>query len=301
MTTTAKKKSVQLREIFYRKGKPVVHVTPPTPSAARILERAGFEYIFVGGDATMANMTGRPGTEIDLFEKLWIGKLFIESVSLPVLMDADELGRRGPSYIRRVVREYIKLGLAGLDIDDRLLKEEDEISTAGAYVREATIGEVMPIENMVAKVRTASEARNEFDPDFVIRVRCYAYEGGTFQGEEGEREVIQRGRAYAEAGADVLYIGGPRSIDEIKRIVDAIPVPVTGPYGWLSPEGAKEAGLCEIRYPYELEHAMHAAGWDYMVDIQKRGMEAIKEFKEKNLDNPYASMARTPLSPSRPT
>jgi methylisocitrate lyase len=299
--TTGKKKSVQLRELFYRKGKPVIHVTPPTPSAARILERAGFEYIFVGGDATLANMMGRPGTEVDLSEKLFIGKLFVDSVDLPVLMDADDVGRRGPAYIRRVVKEFIALGLAGLDMDDRLLKEDEGVTTSGAYVREAPIKEVMPMEDMVEKVRVAAEARKELDPDFVIRVRCYAMEFGAFEGEEALQEVSRRGHAYAEAGADVLYIGGPRSIDEIKRVVNVVPVPVTGPYSWLSPEGAAEAGLCEIRYPYELERVMHATGWDYMVDIQNRGLKAIEEFREKYKDSPYAGTGRAPLASATKT
>ena len=63
--------------------------------------------------------------------------------------------------------------------------------------------------------------------------------------------------------------------------------PVTAPAYWLSPQEAEEIGLRELRYPYELAGAIYSGGWAHIREVRSRGIEAIKEFKERNKDNPY--------------
>ena len=88
-------RSKKAREIFYRKGDPLVAISAPSPLAARMLERAGFEYIFLGGEATFGTMIGTPGSYLDTSEKVAIAKYFVKAVNIPVIMDCDEVCRAG--------------------------------------------------------------------------------------------------------------------------------------------------------------------------------------------------------------
>jgi 2-methylisocitrate lyase-like PEP mutase family enzyme len=74
---------------------------------------------------------------------------------------------------------------------------------------------VIPIEEMVQKIKAAADARE--DQDFVIIARTDA------RTNHGLDEALRRGKAYAEAGADVLFIESPESVDELRRINEAFP------------------------------------------------------------------------------
>ena len=285
MTTATQKRSARLKELFSGKGKLIVQVSAPTPSGAKLLERAVYDYIFIGGDVTLVSMTGMPGMSIGLPDRLRIAKLFVGAVGLPVLMDADDMSSRDHQYVRRAVPEYIKAGLAGIDMDDRLVRRRrsSELVFRGGYYREPDVAETISLEAMREKISAAVEAKAPLDPDFVIRARCYVLQTGT----GGTQEVIRRFRAYREAGADMLYVLGIKTKEQIKEIVQEVDAPVTTPAYWLSPQEAEEIGLRELRYPYELAGAMYSGGWAHITEVRSRGIEAIKEFKERNKDNPY--------------
>ncbi|MFT4065539.1 isocitrate lyase/phosphoenolpyruvate mutase family protein [Paraburkholderia sp.] len=275
------RKSTRLRQIFSRKGQPVMHVaSAPTAYAARMIEKAGFEYIFLGGDVTFGTMLAMPGTYLTMTEKVFIAKFFVRAVSLPVVMDCDEVCGRGPAFLERAVEEYIGIGLAGMDIDDRIFPEG---SGAANVDREHGIRMgVVPTEEMVEKIRAASLIRQKLDPDFVIRVRCY-----DFHGDTPLEKIIERLQRYEEAGADVLYLGGVSSPEDTRTTVSALKVPCTVPATWMTYELASKLNLCEYRQPYELEMAMHAAGWEFLSDFQKNGTDAVRRLRERFLGNPY--------------
>ncbi len=282
MTTTNKKASTRVREAFFRKGKPIFGISAPTPFGAKLLERAGFEYLFIGGDATMAPMLDIQGTgEIDMTTSIMLGRTFAEAVDIPIVMDVD-VGFGGPTQVAKIVREYIRVGVAGIRIEDGIVR----------YLRDKVQGgvhdEVTSAEEMVLKVEAASDARNELDPDFLIIARsdCHFAEG-----YRGVEEVIERARAYNKAGADVLFTTSARGDDpkgHIRTVVQGVaPMPVSVPGNGMDVDEGAELGVAEIRYPYELLRAMHSAGWDHIVDIKNRGVQAINEWREKNKDNPY--------------
>ena len=143
---------------------------------------------------------------------------------------------------------------------------------------------------MVLKVEAASDARNELDPDFLIIARsdCHFAEG-----YRGVEEVIERAKAYNKAGADVLFTtSATRAQGDVKehlrKVVQGVaPMPVSIPGNGMDVDEGAELGVAEIRYPYELLRAMHSAGWDHIVDIKNRGVEAINDWRERNKDNPY--------------
>jgi 2-methylisocitrate lyase-like PEP mutase family enzyme len=285
--------SKKMREIFNRKGDPVVCISAPTPLAARLLERAGFEYIFLGGEATFGTMVGTPGSYLDTTEKVGMGKYFVKAVSIPVIMDCDEVCGRGPAFIERAVEQYTDIGLAGMDIDDRVLPEE---SGAGQTEHEHEIDSVVSIDEMVAKIEAGAAVKRSVDPDFVLRVRCYEF-GNRVPPDWPLEKTIERLQAYEKAGADILYLGEIGSPEDVDACVKATNVPCTVPGMWVTYDIAKELGLCEARYPYELVMAMNSAGWEFLTDFKKRGLQASADIRERLKGNPYmaeAGHANTP-------
>ncbi|MCE2466250.1 MAG: isocitrate lyase/PEP mutase family protein, partial [Dehalococcoidia bacterium] len=201
----------------------------------------------------------------------------------PIVMDVD-VGFGGPTQVAKIVREYIRNGVAGIRIEDGIVR----------YLRDKVQGgvhdEVTSAEEMVLKVEAASDARNELDPDFLIIARsdCHFAEG-----YRGVEEVIERAKAYNKAGADVLFttsaVKAQGDVKEhIRTVVQGVaPMPVSIPGNGMDVDEGAELGVAEIRYPYELLRAMHSAGWDHIVDIKNRGVQAINEWRERNKDNPY--------------
>jgi 2-methylisocitrate lyase-like PEP mutase family enzyme len=279
--TRQEKASTRLRRIFSRKGKPVMHVaSAPSAYAARMIEKAGFEYIFLGGDVTFGTMLAMPGTYLTMTEKLFIAKFFVRAVNIPVVMDCDEICGRGPAFLERAVEEYMAIGLAGMDIDDRIFPQGQGAANVD---REHGIRMgVVSTEEMVEKLHAANAVRNARDPEFVIRVRCYDFHGGT-----PLKETVKRLQQYEDAGADVLYLGGVASPEDTRAVLKELRVPCTVPATWMTYDIARELGLCEYRQPYEMEMAMHSAGWEFLTDFQKRGNAAVKDLRAKYKGNPF--------------
>ena len=261
-------------------------------AAAKQLERAGFEYIFIGGDATLSYMLGVPGSYLGLFERLWLAKFFNEAVDLPVLVDCDHLATGGAIHAAKTAEELIKIGIAGMDLDDRVLPVgagDGPTAGSGGLVREHVVDlGILPRENMVDKIKAIVDVRNALDPDFVIRARCYALDSNM-----PIPEAVDAMKAYRAAGADVQYIGRPPHDKElIRQMVQDIGGPCTAPAQFLSYEDARDIGLCEVRYPYAHLFAMYSAGWEFLQDFRQRGIQAISDFQEKNKDNPYSGLQR---------
>jgi 2-methylisocitrate lyase-like PEP mutase family enzyme len=283
--------SKKAREIFNRKGRPIVHIgSPPSVHEARMLELAGFEYIFLGGDATFAIILGTPGTYLDITEKITIARYYVKAVNIPVLMDCDEVCGRGPAIIERAVEKYIDAGLAGMDIDDRVVFE---VRGAAQTEREHDIAECVPINQMADVIGAAKDVMKSMDSDFVLRVRCYDFEAGTRL-----EQIIPRLEAYERAGADVLYLGGAKNVEDTRVCLDALSVPCTVPATWMNYDLALDLGLCEVRRPYELQMIMHSKGWEFLNEFNERGFAASDELRDRHLGSPYMALAGQ-LSPPR--
>jgi len=287
MTTSNKSASKVLREAFFRKGKPIFGISAPSPYGAKILEKAGLsDYLFLGGDATYAPMLNVVGTgEIDMTTSIMLASAFTSATNLPIVMDID-VGFGGPTQAAKVVREYIRIGVAGIRIEDGIVRFLRDKVQGGVH------DEVTSAEEMVLKLEAAAAVRDELDKDFVIIARsdCHFAEG-----YKGFDEIVERAKAYNKAGADVLFSTFARNpetrIEDTKKLVQAIaPMPLSVPgNGWTVAEGA-EIGVAEIRYPYELRNAMHAAAWDHLSAIKEKGIPAINEWRESNKDNPFRTM-----------
>jgi 2-methylisocitrate lyase-like PEP mutase family enzyme len=173
--------------------------------SARLVEQAGFEAVYMGGFATTASLLGRP--DIGLLgasEMIENARRIVQSVDLPVIADADT-GYGNPLNIIRTVREYEQAGVAAIHLEDQVSPKRCG-HMAGKHV--------VPVEDMLAKLRAAVAART--DPDFVLIARTDAL------ALEGVDAAIDRAKRYADAGADLLWIEAPNTEAEIEKIATAL-------------------------------------------------------------------------------
>jgi 2-methylisocitrate lyase-like PEP mutase family enzyme len=275
-----------LKKLYRQREKILVCITAPSPGAAMMIEAAGFDYTYVSGGVTGSTMFAMPdnGT-IGLMEFVWMAKLIAEAVSIPVVADVDACFG-GIFHVERAVKELIGVGIAGMRIEDQPLVGKRFGGMAGK--------EVVPIADAVAKLRVAIDTRSSLDPDFQIVARCEALSASN---SRGLPEAVERLLAYKEAGADVLHLEGPRTVDEIAAVRAAVTGPLTANFHALdrdlSPEEAFDLGLCEARYPRLLSGAMATAGEYLLGEFKSRGYSAVRDFYRMF---PDSSVVRKPQS-----
>jgi 2-methylisocitrate lyase-like PEP mutase family enzyme len=132
----------------------------------------------------------------------------VEKSTAPVIADADT-GFGGLLNVHHTVRGYERAGVSAIQIEDQ---EFPKKCGHTPYRR------VIPLDDMVAKVRVAVDART--DPDFLVIARTDARTGYGFE------EALRRGEAYAAAGADIVFVESLQSEDEMRRACAAIRAPM---------------------------------------------------------------------------
>jgi 2-methylisocitrate lyase-like PEP mutase family enzyme len=212
-------------------------------------------------------------------ECITIAGWIADSVSIPVMVDGDT-GHGGIMAVRRLVRDSIRAGLAGIRIDDQPIEGKRKTQNAGI--------DVVPLRDAIVRYRAAVEMKNELDPDFVIMAQCYARDaaGGSLD------DTIVRLKAYREeAGADWVQFESPHSIDEIKRAREAVDGPFSfmrGKLGrYLSLDEHRALGVNIAWYPGFTHAVTWAALWDFMTAFQTHGTKAWDDFVASRADKPY--------------
>lgn len=176
--------------------------------SALLIEQAGFQGVYVTGGG-IARSSGVPDIGlITLSEQVARVKMICEAVTVPVLADADT-GYGNALNLMRTVREMEAAGAAGVHIEDQVTPKR-----CGHYEGK----EVVERGEFIKKIEAACAARR--DDDFVIIARTDA------RAVLGLEEAIVRGQEAHQAGADVVFIEAPQSLEEIKRIADALEVPL---------------------------------------------------------------------------
>ena len=162
-----------------------------SPLDAQIAERVGMKSIYMSG-YSVALANGWPDMGLlTMTEVTRVASMMASAVSLPIIADADDGYGNAPSTMR-TVQEFMKTGVAGIHLEDqRFPKRCGHIAGKTVVDREEALG----------KFRAAIDVRNRLDPDFVIIARTDAYGavGGSLE------EAIWRGRAYADAGVDLVW------------------------------------------------------------------------------------------------
>lgn len=174
--------------------------------SARIAAAAGFSALYCSGGA-VARSSGVPDLGLlTMTEVLARLREVIDATSLPVIADADT-GYGNAVNVVRTVREFERSGAAAIHLEDQVAPKK-----CGHYAGQ----ELISAEEMVQKLRAAVDTRNEM----LIIARTDA------RGQAGLQEAIRRGRMYAEAGADIVFVEAPTSREEIETIAGSIDAPL---------------------------------------------------------------------------
>jgi 2-methylisocitrate lyase-like PEP mutase family enzyme len=274
------KKTAHLQELIRRKDKVLVVLHPPTATHARIMEQAGCETGFVGTGGVVGSYTGLAdvGTAT-MMECVQIAGWIAQSVNFPVIMDGDT-GHGGIMAVRRMVRECIRSGIAGVRIDDQPIEGKRRTQSAGI--------EVVPLEQAITRYRAAVDMKMELDPDFVVMAQCYARDAVNSSLDD----CIARLQAYrTEAGVDWVQLESPHSVDEIRLARAAVEGPLSFMKGklphYLGLDEHLALGINNAWYPGFTHQVMWAALWDFMQDFQARGIEAWEDFQASRKARPY--------------
>ncbi|MGA9024734.1 MAG: methylisocitrate lyase [Steroidobacteraceae bacterium] len=189
--------------------RPLQMVGAITAYAARMAEATGFKALYLSGGGVAANSLGVPDLGISNMDDVQTDiRRITDASTLPLLVDADT-GWGGALNIARTVKSFTKAGAAGLHIEDQV-----QAKRCGHLPGK----EIVPLEEMVDRVKAAVDART--DQSFVIMARTDAL------ASLGLERAIERALACVEAGADMIF---PEAIPELamyRRFKDAVRVPI---------------------------------------------------------------------------
>ncbi|WP_109476209.1 isocitrate lyase/PEP mutase family protein [Paraburkholderia sp. C35] len=177
--------------------------------SAKMADSMGFECLYMTGFGTVASYLGLPdaglATYTDMVNRV---AAFCSGTNTPIICDADT-GYGGLLNVAHTVRGYEHAGAAGIQLEDQEFPKKCG-HTPGRRV--------IPLDDMVAKIKVAVESRS--DSNFQIIARTDA------RTSLGLDEALRRGEAYAKAGADVLFIESPESVDELEKIGRTFDMPL---------------------------------------------------------------------------
>ncbi len=192
------KKTTQLKELLYDKE---ILVMPGNYDclSAMMIEKAGFKATQCSGYGFAACLLGKPDRGLLTFtEVINHTRNIVKSVDIPVMADGDT-GYGNVVNVVRTVQEFEDCGCAGINLEDQVWPKRCGHMSGK---------EVIPMEEMVQKVKAAAWAKK--DKDFIINARTDARQ------KYGPEEVVRRAKAYWEAGADLVFLEAPQSKDELK-------------------------------------------------------------------------------------
>jgi 2-methylisocitrate lyase-like PEP mutase family enzyme len=227
---------------------------------ARIAEKLGFQAITAGGYAASATLLGRPDTsQLSQTEMAYFYARLCDAVDIPVFGDGDT-GFGSMTNAARTVRLYERAGLGGMFLEDQVYPKR-----CGHMAGK----DVVPVEDMLAKLKAGLDAR--VDPDFVIMARTDAL------AVNGIDDAIERMALYREAGADLLFVEAPRSLADMRRICDELDGPCLANMieGGLTPtltvDELQEIGFAVVTYPVGSTYAMAKAVEAYLSELKLAG------------------------------
>ncbi|KAK8983678.1 hypothetical protein V6N11_009466 [Hibiscus sabdariffa] len=267
-----------LRQILESPG---VHLGPACFDglSAKLVERAGFQYCFTSGFSISAARLGLPDTGfISYGEMINQGQEIIQATSIPVIGDGDN-GYGNAVNVKRTVKGFIRAGFAGIFL-------EDQVSPKACGHTQGR--KVVSREEAIMKIKAAVDARRESGSDIVIVARTDSRQAVSLE------ESLWRSRAFADAGADVLFIDALASKEEMKAFCEVSPlVPKManmleggGKTPILTPLELEEIGYKIVVYPLSLIGVSIQAMQDSLIALKSGripppgSMPSFEEIKE---------------------
>ncbi len=205
-------KAKKFRGYLSRQNTLTLRVCAYDALSAVLIEKAGFEVVGTTGYGISASLIGQPDIGLVGFaEMLERVRTIVNATSLPVDADIDT-GYGNALNVFWTVKNFAKIGVAGVRLEDQVWPKR-----CGHMEGKS----IVSLEEMISKIKAAVDARNSENPYLVIGARTDARSVAGFE------EVLRRAKAYAEAGADYIYVEAPQSIDEVRTLVREVPKPIS--------------------------------------------------------------------------
>src|SRR5262245_48928349 len=242
---------------------------------AKSIEREGFPVVYMTGAGTAATRVGKPDLGFaSLTEMLANASAIASTIGVPLIADADT-GYGGALNVYRTVQEYEKAGVAALHIEDQAFPKR-----CGHLDGK----EVVPCAEMVVKLRAACDARTDADLVLIARTDALAV--------TGLDDTLRRCAAYAEAGADVLFVEALQTQEEIDRVRREVDVPLLynfvehGKSPLLSVSQLEALGFKMVIFPGSIMLSVYTLAQRVLRDIRQHGttvrllddIQSIQEF-----------------------
>jgi len=249
--------------------------------SAKILDTVGFPALYMTGYGTSLSLLGMPDAGLCTMTEMHGNARYIaNAVKVPVIADADN-GYGNAINVIRTVREYVQTGVAAIHLEDQIIPKRCG-HVAGRRV--------VSVEEAAGKIRAADHARREIDPDFVLIARTDARgaHGGSLD------DAIRRANAYLEAGADVAFVEGPTSKDEVRRVCREVKGPILYNQTGVSPRFGlpelEELGIAIVILPGVALRATIQAVYDLGVLLRDTGPLAEEAFDARFKQHPLANV-----------
>jgi 2,3-dimethylmalate lyase len=204
---------------------------------ARLVAKHGFSAIYMTGAGTTAVRLGMPDIGLlTMTEMIDNAGRIADASGLPLIADADN-GYGGVMNVRRTVQGYERAGVAAIHIEDQVMPKR-----CGHLMGK----QLVPAEEMIAKIKAAIDART--DPDFMIIARTDAI------AVEGFDSALERAERYGEAGADILFVEAPNAA-QLPALAPRLKAPLlynmatSGKTPFLSKTQIEELGFKLVIYP----------------------------------------------------
>lgn len=235
---------------------------------AKIIEQSRFKAVTIGGYAASASLLGQPDLSfLSLTEMVDCVSRVVDAVDIPVFTDGDT-GHGGVLNVRRTVKAIEKSGAAGMFIEDQVFPKRC------GHMQDK---QVIEKQEMVAKIKAAVDARS--DDDFVIMARTDAL------AVNGLEDAIERGHLFSQAGADLIFVEAPTTVEQMQQITSHIDAPLLanniegGQSPVLSAAELEKIGYSVVVFPVAATYAIAKTVGDLMMEIAKTG--STKGFKDR--------------------
>jgi methylisocitrate lyase len=258
-------------------------------ATARLIERAGFEAVYISG-AGLANATaGVPDIGLlSLEEVARLAGYIARAVKIPAIVDADT-GFGGPRNVARTVGEFERAGVAGMHIEDQVFPKRCGHVTGQSLISAG---------QMAAKITAAVRARR--DPEFLIIARTDA------AAVEGVDAAIARALAYLKAGADAIFPEALQTVADFKLFAKQVRAPLLanmtefGRSPLLGVGQLAEMGYRMVIFPQTaFRVAMHSEQ-AALRDLKRRGTQRAWLGKMQTRRNLYDLLDYDPMAGSWP-
>ena len=267
-TTTLLRKYIEAPEIVMIPG-------VPDALGARLAEQAGFKAVFLSGYAASASLLGAPDVGLlTMTEMAESARRITDAVAIPVFADGDN-GHGNATNVMRTMRQFERAGVAAIFFEDQVTPKRCGHMSGK---------QVIPVNEMVAKIKAAVDAR--IDRDLLIMARTDALS------VNGIDDAIERMHRYLEAGAELSFVESPTSVEQMQRITREISAPnmanvlAGGKSPILTALELQDLGFSIAAYPTMLSYAIARSMQKALSHLQSTGTTAglaeTMDFEEFN-------------------